>query len=127
DAGADAGVDAGVDVIVPTDVIPAACVAAQDCGGGQLCKAGFCTACVDDTSCAASAPAGYGPGHVCVAGACVPGDCHPASGCGSGEVCCNDAAQGGNFCASGTCCADSSCQNGLVCVGHACVCPAVTD
>ena len=72
-----------------------ACTYDSDAGatGHGVCVSDVCSACLQDTDCST----GYGAGHICLAGSCVPGNCHTSADCadgGSVSVCV------GNMCSS---------------------------
>jgi hypothetical protein len=76
------------------------------CNTGGLC--GLCEGAQDDAKCAAA----YGAGNICVQGACVPGQCHTATDCGSGKQCV------GNQCTG--CSSDNDCDDGQICSAGTC-------
>jgi hypothetical protein len=114
------------------------CQTAGDCLDGKVCDGNTqtCVPCPSDNACLS----GYGPNHLCVAGACISGNCHDAGACSGGKVCldnscttCNGdpvcVAQYGaaHLCVSGGCVAGecqtaSDCAPGKVCsASFACV------
>src|SRR5205085_967835 len=54
-------------------------------GNNGLCNAGHCVPCVDSTDDAKCSSA-YGASHLCISGACTPGDCRQSADC-NGTVC----------------------------------------
>lgn len=107
------------------------CQTASDCKNGQVCDGSTqtCVACPSDNACLS----GYGSNHVCLAGACISGNCHDATACSDGKVCVNNACTActgdpicvssygtGHLCVAGGCVAGqcqvaSSCPVGKVC------------
>jgi hypothetical protein len=110
DAGPDASPDSSTDLAPPPDMAPA-CVAGASCalaGGGKgVCKNNACSAClepVDDALCNGA----YGPGNICINGACALGTCHTSQQCGDQKIC--DTAS--HTCVA--CAADSACKTDSV-------------
>ena len=58
------------------------CGFSSDCEGGQICEAGLCGACSEDSQC--------GFREVCMDGACLIPPCQSNDDCGFGEVCRED-------------------------------------
>ncbi len=134
EATSESGVEASTDAADAADAVSAdagdAGEAGASCGadgtactnGGLdgLCKAGACSACVpvtDDATCVAA----YGAAHLCIAGACVPGNCRTDSNCATGQICGLSAA---NTC--GGCTADSQCQSDAT-YGASSICNTTTS
>ena len=98
-----------------------ACTATGNVKG--ICASNVCTTCTNgaagDTACAGA----YGNGNICVANACVAGDCHNTnSECTGGKVCLNDNCS--------DCASDAQCGANHLCVGTSCVagnCRATAD
>jgi hypothetical protein len=91
------------------------CQSATDCQNGQICDGATntCVPCPSDSACRS----GYGPQHVCVSGACIPGECQTFDQCSNGRLCVN------YFCAD--CASDTDCHatygNDHLCVSGGCV------
>jgi hypothetical protein len=83
----------------------AACALAG--GGKGICKNNACAACVDPTD-DGLCNAAYGPGNICVSGACAPGTCHTSQQCGDQKLC--DTAT--HTCVA--CSADAACKTDVV-------------
>jgi hypothetical protein len=98
----------------------------------RVCTANVCTPCTTDNACLS----GYGPDHVCVGSACIPGDCHTAAECSGGKICvanactmCTDdaacaAAYGADHlcvaggCVPGQCRSATNCPTGEICTAR---------
>jgi hypothetical protein len=129
EASADASDDVATDAPATTDAADAALDANSDaapsCGADGaactdgtaqgLCSAGSCGACTpvtDDAACAAA----YGLGHLCIGGACVPGNCRTDGNCPTGEICGLSTPNECGACTSdGQCIADSTYGATFIC------------
>ncbi|MGE5183150.1 MAG: hypothetical protein ACM31C_13860 [Acidobacteriota bacterium] len=126
--------------VKPPDGPASSCSAGAACtldGSPALCgSTGSCGDCVDTTDDAKCAAA-YGPGTLCVQGACVAATCHTSADCG-GQQCVDNQCVGcrgdadcdvGQICSSGSCIAagnvcsgkpiSSSCGTGDLCCNRA--------
>jgi hypothetical protein len=108
----------------------AACTANYDCIQGQVCVAGACTACTDNSQCDSG---------LCYLGGCTGTYCSSDSHCGMGQTCeghtcmisCTHSCPGGLACIDHVCTActkNDDCLNGEVCMAGTCTaCSASTQ
>ena len=73
----------------------------------------MCEACTSDAACVTA----YGPQHLCIGNACVPGQCRVSSDCAGGQIC-DAPTRTCNACGSDTACSvDPSYGSSTVCIG----------
>jgi hypothetical protein len=99
------------------------CNNSSECPNNRICSttSHACVACANDTQCKNDAK--YGQHTLCLAGACITGDCHDVSAdCADGRICGSTVPHACGDCTTNAqCAADTRYQTGHICVGNLCL------